>query len=193
MLAQALIHTLTKLPGVGPRAGQRLALFVLKNPELTQELIATLTDATHNTHTCSVCGNLDQKSPCSICSNQKRFHTVVCVVENIEDIWAIERTQEFMGTYHVLHGNLSARSAAQTMEHIDSLIERVKTNKVQEIILALSSTFDGQTTSHVILKKLEEHTLQISQLAHGVPLGTELEYMDKDTLTMALKGRRHFR
>lgn len=192
-LIRNLIQALTKLPGLGPRAAQKLALYLLKNPNLSKELVEALTTTTKSFFVCSVCGNFDDAAICSICSDAHRLPTIICVVEGVEDIWAMERTQEFSGVYHVLNGNLSARMAEQTMQRIDALIQRTKDHKAQEIILALSSTFDGQTTSHVILKKLENIDIQVSQIAQGVPLGTELDYMDKDTLTMALKGRRHFR
>lgn len=192
-LAQNLIQSLTKLPGVGPRAAQRLALHLLKNQSLAKEISQALQNAANQVFACATCGNLDASQTCSICADTHRLQTIICVVESVEDVWAMERTQEFRGLYHVLNGNLSARMAEQTILRIDALIQRAQNTNAQEIILALSSTFDGQTTGHIILKKLEKMDIQVSQIAQGVPCGTELDYMDKDTLTMALKGRRHFR
>ncbi|MCY4413636.1 MAG: recombination mediator RecR [Alphaproteobacteria bacterium] len=190
---QTLIDTLSKLPGVGMRASQRITLHLLKNTHLLTEVISSSSQALKTIQTCSVCGNIDSVSPCSLCTDAKRQNDIMCVVEHIEDIWALERTQEFSGRYHVLGGNLSARTATKTMERINDLIERVQQQNINEIILALSSTFDGQTTNHVIMKKLENCDIQISQLAHGVPVGAALDYMDKETLMMAIKARKHFR
>jgi len=190
---QSFITTLSKLPSVGPRAAQRIALNLIKTPSLIKEICDALNDIGQRATLCKDCGNVDLQDTCYICKDSSRQRSTICVVENVEDLWAMEKTQEFSGLYYILHGNLSARQAQQTTERIAQLTARVQAESIQEVILALSSTFDGQTTGHVIVKSLAKEAVQISQLAHGVPLGAELEYMDKDTLTTALKSRRHFR
>lgn len=192
-LVQNLINSLQKLPGVGPRASQKLALHLLQNPQLLSEVSESTRAAFEQVKTCHFCHNIDTQDPCSICQSTTRDHDLICIVESVNDIWAMERSKEFQGLYFSLNGNLSSKTYNATMSRIDFLTQHTSQKNVREIILALSNTFDGQTTAQILLQKLSNDNVQISQLAHGIPVGANLDYMDRDTLTMSLKARRHFR
>ena len=186
-----LIQQLTRLPGFGPRSARRVALFLLKKgTSVIQPLSAALMEAAEKVHPCSVCGNLDSVEPCSVCGDPAWDKTTICVVEGVADLWALERTG-FGGSYHVLGGTLSALDGiGPTDLNLASLINRAGTDGVREIILGLNATVDGQTTAHYIMDQLKDSTALVTQLAHGVPVGGELDYLDDGTLAAALKARK---
>lgn len=189
---ERLIQLLSKLPGLGPRSARRAALHLMKRRDtLLVPLSESMALAAESIRNCSVCGNLDSRDPCSVCSDQSRDRAVICVVEDAGDLWALERTRAFRGTYHVLGGTLSALQGVGPDDlNIPSLVERAKDPAVTEVILALNATVDGQTTAHVVTDRLAGSGVSVSRLAHGVPVGGELDYLDDGTLTAALKARR---
>lgn len=189
---QNLIDRLAKLPGLGPRSGRRVALYLLKNRgDKLKPLVDALQTADAKLTDCAVCGNLDTQNPCSICTNPKRDPTLLCVVEGVADLWAVERSGCFRGHYHVLGGTLSALEGVRPEDlRIRSLVSRVQQNQIQEVILALNATVDGQTTAHYIMDQLDHMSVQVTQLAQGVPLGGELDYLDDGTLLTAMNSRR---
>ena len=189
-----LIQLLAKLPGFGPRSARRAALFLIKRRESLMEPLATaLAEAARAVHPCSVCGNLDTVDPCALCSDQKRDAGVICVVEDVADLWALERGHVFKGRYHVLGGTLSALDGVGPNElRIEPLVRRVRDERAREVILAMNATVEGQTTAHYIVDRLEATGVQITRLAHGVPVGGELDYLDESTLTAAIRQRTPF-
>lgn len=189
---ERLIQMLARLPGLGPRSARRVALHLLKRRDATlAPLIQALTEAAANVRTCGACGNLDTTDPCGICANPKRDGTVVCIVEDVADLWAMERTGAFRGHYHVLGGALSALDGVGPEElRIPKLVERITTERVAEVILATNSTVEGQTTAHYIAERLAGSGAKVSGLAQGIPVGGELDYLDDGTLSAALKARR---
>ncbi|MCW2238071.1 recombination mediator RecR [Azospirillum canadense] len=189
---ERLIQLLSKLPGLGPRSARRAALHLMKRRDtLLVPLSESMALAAESIRNCSVCGNLDSRDPCSVCSDHTRDRAVICVVEDAGDLWALERTRAFRGTYHVLGGTLSALQGVGPDDlNIPSLVERAKDPAVKEVILALNATVDGQTTAHVVTDRLAGSGVSVSRLAHGVPVGGELDYLDDGTLTAALKARR---
>jgi recombination protein RecR len=190
---KTLIQLLSKLPGLGPRSGKRIALHLLQNRYTTlSTLTASLQDVGVKVKECDICGNLDSAIPCSLCQDPRRDKTVICVVENVADLWALERTASFKGHYHVLGGVLSALDGIGPEElRISGLLRRCQESKIQEIILALNATVEGQTTSHYLTESLKEVGIpHISSLARGVPIGGELDYLDEGTLATALLSRR---
>jgi recombination protein RecR len=186
-----LIQLLAKLPGLGPRSARRAALHLIKRrTQLMEPLAAALMAAARDIHPCSICGNLDTIDPCRICTDPKRDETILCVVEDLADLWAIERTGAFKGRYPVLGGTLSALDGIGPDElHIDALVRRIAEGKIREVVLALNVTVEGQTTAHYITDRLAATKVQISRLAHGVPVGGELDYLDEGTLSAALAAR----
>jgi recombination protein RecR len=189
---ERLIRLLAKLPGLGPRSARRVALHLLKRREsLMLPLVEAIEATAREVRTCSVCGNLDTADPCAICTDERRDGAMLCVVEEIADLWALERAHAFRGRYHVLGGTLSALDGIGPEDiGIGRLVERVKAGGVREVILATNATVEGQTTAHYIADKLAGSGAQVTRLAHGVPLGGELDYLDDGTLTAALKARR---
>ena len=187
----SLIQLLAKLPGLGPRSARRAALHLVKRREtLMQPLAEAMLAAARRIRACSICGNLDTEDPCALCSDPRRDPQVICVVEDVADLWAIERTAAYRGRYHVLGGTLSALEGVGPEElRIDALIARAK-GKVREIILALNATVEGQTTAHYVTDRLAGSGVVVSRLAHGVPVGGELDYLDEGTLSAALAQRR---
>lgn len=187
-----LTQLLSRLPGLGPRSARRAVLFLMKKREsLMLPLAKAMTDAAASITNCQTCGNLDTENPCAICQSPKRDHSKICVVEEVGDLWALERSGAFKGLYHVLGGTLSAldgRGPAQL--NVNQLLDRAGETHVQEIILALSATVDGQTTGHYLTECLAGYEVDVSKLAHGVPVGGSLDYLDDGTLTAALKARR---
>ncbi len=154
-----------------------------------------LAEALHNAalhvRACSVCGNMGGSDPCEICNDPNRDRSLICVIEDVADLWALERSHAFRGQYHVLGGTLSALDGVRPGDlRIDALIDRVKNNSIKEVILALNVTVEGQTTSHYVMDKLSELGITVSKLAHGLPVGGELDYLDDGTLTAALQARR---
>lgn len=187
-----LIQLLAKLPGLGPRSARRAALHLLKRREaLMQPLARAIAAAAEAIHKCSACGNLDSGAVCAICRDPKRDGTVICVVEDVADLWALERAGAFGGRYHVLGGTLSALDGVGPEDlGIAELVARARDPSVTEVILAMSATVDGQTTAHYVTDRLADCQATISRLAHGVPVGGELDYLDDGTLTAALRARR---
>jgi recombination protein RecR len=185
-----LIQLLAKLPGLGPRSARRAALYLLKRRESVLEpLAAALAKAAQAIRPCELCGNLDTESPCAICRDRERDPRLICVVEDLADLWALERSGAFRGRYHVLGGTLSALDGVGPEElNIARLVARVEPG--QEVILALNATVEGQTTAHYLADRLAGSGAKLSRLAHGVPIGGELDYLDDGTLTAALNARR---
>lgn len=189
---ESAIQLLARLPGLGPRSARRLVLHLLKRREtLLAPLTQALTRLEGSIRNCPVCGNLDTVEPCALCADPGRDHGVICVVEEVSDLWALERTRAFRGVYHVLGGTLSALDGVGPEDlGISALVARVRAGGVREVILALNATVDGQTTAHVVTDRLAGSGVAVSRLAQGVPLGGELDYLDDGTLTAALKARR---
>ena len=188
----ALIQLLSKLPGLGPRSARRAALHLVKRKEsLMQPLAEAMRAAAERIRACSICGNLDTDEPCALCRDQRRDPHLLCVVEDVADLWAIERTAAFRGRYHVLGGTLSALEGIGPEDlRIDALIARASGGEVKELILALNATVEGQTTAHYVMDRLAGTGVAVSRLAHGVPVGGELDYLDEGTLSAALAQRR---
>ena len=186
-----LVELLAKLPGLGPRSARRAALFLLKRRDaLMVPLSAALAEAAQRIRPCAVCGNLDTTDPCALCRDPRRDAALVCVVEEVADLWAIERAGAYKGRYHVLGGTLSALDGVGPEElRIAALVARVGEGQVREVILALNATVEGQTTAHYITDRLAATGVQVSRLAHGVPVGGELDYLDEGTVTAALAAR----
>lgn len=186
-----LIRRLGRLPGLGPRSARRAVLFLLKNRDrLMLPLARELHDIASTVRPCVDCGNLDTSDLCHICRDDQRDKSRICVVEDVGDLWAMERAAVFRGRYHVLGGTLSALDGRGPDDlTIDRLVRRAQNEEVVEVILALSATVDGQTTAHYIAEKLASSNLDVTRLAHGVPVGGELDYLDDGTLAQALKAR----
>ena len=188
---ERLIQLLSKLPGLGPRSARRAALALLKKRDtLLEPLAAAMTDAAAAIKPCQVCGNLDTRSPCAICSDNRRDGHILCVVEDVADLWALERAGVFRGRYHVLGGALSALDGITPEKlNVGGLMERVRSG-VDEVILAMNATVEGQTTAHYLMDLLTN--VKVTRLAHGVPVGGELDYLDEGTLSAAFRARREF-
>jgi recombination protein RecR len=188
---EQLITLLAKLPGLGPRSARRAALNLIKRKDtLMQPLAKAMTAAAEQIKSCSNCGNLDTRDPCKLCNDPRRDQTIICVVENVADLWALERTVSFRGQYHVLGGTLTALDGVGPDDlRIPQLVLRASSGGVKEVILATNATVDGQTTAHYIADRLEEKGIVVSGLAHGVPVGGELDYFDDGTISAAIKAR----
>ncbi len=191
---EELIRLFSKLPGLGPRSARRAVLHLMRNKEqVMKPLEHALGRAIENIRSCASCGNLDISDPCHICTDARRDVSVICVVEEVADLWAIDRCNLFKGQYHVLGGTLSAiddRGPSQL--NIESLIRRAASEEVKEIILATNATIEGQTTAHYLTTRLAVCNVSISRLAQGIPMGGELDYLDDGTLGAALKARLPF-
>lgn len=189
---ERLIQLLAKLPGLGPRSARRAALQMLqKRDTVMRPLAQALADAAERITACSTCGNLDTTDPCAVCRDPRRDERVICVVETVGDLWALERSSAFKGRYHVLGGVLSALDGVGPEDlNVPRLIERAGRGETTEIILALNATVDGQTTAHFLADKLAPSGVEITSLARGVPVGGELDYLDDGTLTAAFRSRR---
>ncbi len=187
-----LIQLFARLPGLGPRSARRAVLHLIQKREsLMQPLAAALGRAATEIHACGLCGNLDTQDPCAVCRDPRRDPAMICVVEQVSDLWALERSGAFKGRYHVLGGTLSALDGRGPEQlRVDALLARAREPQVREVILALSATVDGQTTAHYLADRLSGLDLEVTALAHGVPVGGELDYLDDGTLTAALKARR---
>jgi len=187
-----LMNILGKLPGLGPRSARRMVLHLLKRREaLMLPLVEALERAAQQVKGCSVCGNLGGSDPCEICRDPGRDRSLICVVEDVADLWALERSHAFRGLYHVLGGTLSALEGVRPADlRIDKLLERIRESGVKEVILALNATVEGQTTAHYVAEKLAPAGVSVSKLAHGLPVGGELDYLDDGTLMAALQARR---
>ncbi len=188
---ERVIQLLSRLPGLGPRSARRAALHMINRREsLMQPLAQALKDASEAIKICGTCGNLDTVDPCGVCGNPNRDASVLCVVEQVADLWALERTASFKGRYHVLGGVLSAIDGVGPEDlNISALVERCSA-EVKEVILATNLTVEGQTTAHYIIERLAPTGVAVTRLAHGVPVGGELDYLDDGTLSAALQARR---
>jgi recombination protein RecR len=191
---ERLIQALGKLPGLGPRSARRAALALIKRKEaLLDPLAAALIDAGRAIKVCTTCGHIDTTDPCFICRDPRRDMTALCAVEDVGDVWALERAGVFRGRYHVIGGTLSALDGrGPDALNIMPLVERVRANGIAEVILALSATVEGQTTAHYLTDLLSATGVRVSRLAHGVPIGGELGYLDDGTLAAAFKARQPF-
>ena len=186
-----VIQLLAKLPGLGPRSARRATLYLLKHGDtVLAPLVAALGVAAERVAPCSVCGNLDTADPCALCQDGRRDRSVICIVEEVSDLWALARTGVFKGRFHVLGGVLSPLDGVGPEDlNIAGLVARAREPQVTEVILATSATVDGQTTAHYIADRLADCDVTVSRLAQGVPVGGELEYLDDGTLAAALKAR----
>ncbi len=194
MSIENLSKIISRLPGMGPRIAKRIVLSLASNKEKSLiPLISSLQDLNDKIHNCETCGNLDEGMVCAICLNKNRDDSLICVVEEVADLWAIERAENYRGKYHVLGGNLSAMSG-KTVEdlNLESLYSRLKSGTVAEVIIATSATIDGQTTAHFLSETLKDFNLKITRLAHGIPIGSELDYLDEGTINIAFKTRGEF-
>jgi recombination protein RecR len=191
---ERLIQILAKLPGLGPRSARRAVLHLIKNREkLLSPLALALAEARDKVVVCSVCGNVDTIDPCSLCSDPRRDQSVLCVVEDVSDLWALERAGAWSGLYHVLGGTLSAIEGVRPEDlSIAQLSARAAAPEIKEVVLAVNATVEGQTTAHYITDLLKPLPIKLSRLAHGVPVGGELDYLDEGTLTAAIRSRREF-
>jgi recombination protein RecR len=189
---EALSQALARLPGLGPRSARRAVLHLMKRRETALEpLLAALRDVSERLSTCSTCGNLDTSDPCGICSDARRDDKLLCVVEEVADLWALDRSRLFPGRYHVLGGRLSALEGVRPEDlGIDKLVGRVAAGGIDEVVLAMNATLEGQTTAHYLAERLEKFPVRLTQLAHGLPVGGELDYLDEGTLAQALRARR---
>ncbi|PMQ01495.1 MAG: recombination protein RecR [Dictyoglomus sp. NZ13-RE01] len=190
-----LIEELSKLPGVGPKSAQRIAYYLLKQPDsFVENLGEILIHLKKKVKYCSICFNLSEKDPCEICSNPERDHSVVCVVAESKDVWAMERTNEYKGVYHVLGGLISPLDGVFPEDlRILELKRRVERGDINEVILATNSTTEGEVTAVYIAKLLRDYPIKITRIAYGIPVGTELDFADELTLIHALKGRQEFK
>ncbi len=187
-----VVQLLARLPGLGPRSARRAALHLIQRGDtLLVPLAEALATAADRVNRCSVCGNLDTIQPCGICIDPRRDRSTICVVEEVADLWALERSGTFRGLYHVLGGNLSALDGVGPEDlNITGLVGRASDAGCREVIMATSATVDGQTTAHYIFDRLADSAVTVSRLAHGVPVGGELDYLDDGTLIAALSARR---
>lgn len=189
---ESLTQALSKLPGLGPRSARRAVLYLLKKREAAMgPLLRALEAVNAALQTCSVCGNVDTVNPCSICSDPRRDPRSLCVVEDVADLWALDRSRLFPGRFHVLGGRLSALEGVRPEDlSIDALVGRIAAGGIDEVVLAMNATLEGQTTAHYIAERLERFPVRLTQLAHGLPVGGELDYLDEGTLAQALRARR---
>jgi recombination protein RecR len=189
---ETLIALLAKLPGLGPRSARRVALQLIKKREgLLVPLAQALAEAARSVRPCSVCGNVDTVDPCGLCKDQRRDNGLLCVIEEVGDLWALERAQVFAGRYHVLGGTLSALDGIGPDNlALAPLITRVAEGQIREVVLAMNATVDGQATAHYVAERLAPFGVRVSRLAHGVPVGGELDYLDDGTLEAAFRARR---
>jgi recombination protein RecR len=191
---ERLIQLLARLPGLGPRSARRAALFLIKKREqIMAPLSAALAAALERIQVCSVCGNIDTRDPCTVCVDPRRDGATIVVVADVADLWALERAQAVSARYHVLGGTLSPLDGVGPQDlSIDALVTRAHAPEVAEIILALNATVDGQTTAHYITDLLHDAGVKVTRLAHGVPVGGELDYLDEGTLAAAIRQRTPF-
>lgn len=189
---ERLIQLLAKLPGLGPRSARRAALHLIKNRDkLLTPLASAIAEARDKVTVCGTCGNVDTSDPCTLCTDPRRDQSIICVVEEVGDLWALERAGAWNGLYHVLGGTLSAIEGVRPEDlSISQLIARAA--NIKEVVLAVNATVEGQTTAHYITERLKGFDIATSRLAHGVPVGGELDYLDEGTLTQAMKARRPF-
>ncbi len=188
---EKLIKIIAKLPGLGQRSAKRQALFLMKKKEsVLMPMIEIMQNVAENVKSCKICGNFDTDEICSICRDEKKDNSLLCVVQDVADLWAMERSSYFKGKYHVVGGLLSAIDGIGPDNlNISTIFDRIEKDGIKEIIMALPLTVDGQTTSHFIANKLKNYDVKITTLAHGVPMGGELDYLDEGTISTALRNR----
>lgn len=189
---EALSSALARLPGLGPRSARRAVLWLVKHRESAlPALLEALAGVSETLVECHICGNVDTTNPCGICADPRRDARALCVVEDVSDVWALDRARLFPGRYHVLGGRLSALDGIGPENlNIASLLARVEGGDIDEVVLAMNATLEGQTTAHYLAERLEAHPVRVTQLAHGLPVGGELDYLDEGTLAQALRARR---
>ena len=189
---EKLVKLVAKLPALGTRSARRIVLQLLKKREsLFLPLIETMTEVAEKVKSCEICGKYETESPCSVCSSETRDGTLLCVVQDVADLWAMERVSMFKGKYHVLGGVLSALDGVAPEDlNIENLFKRLHREEVKEIILALPATIDGQITTNYLIQRLKDFDVKISTLAQGIPMGAELDYMDEGTIQLALNSRK---
>jgi len=189
-----LIESFEKLPGIGPKTAQRLTFYLLHVPQSQLETFAeALATLKKNTVLCSICHNVTDKDPCSVCSNQNRDKSIICVVEQPLDVLALEKTGEYQGVYHVLHGAISPLNNIGPDElHIRELLPRLKNREVKEVILATNPNMEGEATAMYLAKLIKPLEIKVTRLAHGLPVGADIEYADEVTLSRAIEGRRKY-
>ena len=189
---ESLAGALARLPGLGPRSARRAVLWLVKNRmSALPALLEALSEVADTLVECSTCGNIDTSDPCGICGDPRRDARLLCVVEDVADVWALDRARLFAGRYHVLGGKLSALDGVGPEDlNIASLLGRVADGAVDEVVLAMNATLEGQTAAHYLAERLEGLPLRVTQLAHGLPVGGELDYLDEGTLAQALRARR---
>ncbi len=189
---EALTQALARLPGLGPRSARRAVLHLLKKRDAALgPLREALTAVDERLENCSVCGNVDTTNPCAICADARRDQRSLCVVEEVADLWALDRSRLFPGRFHVLGGRLSALEGIRPEDlSIDNLVRRIEAGGIDEVVLAMNATLEGQTTAHYIAERIERFPVRVTQLAHGLPVGGELDYLDEGTLAQALRARR---
>jgi recombination protein RecR len=189
---ETLSAALARLPGLGPRSARRAVLWLVKRRETALgQLLQALTAVQDTLVECHVCGNVDTRDPCGICADPRRDARQLCVVEDVADLWALDRAKLFTGRYHVLGGRLSALEGIRPEDlGIDKLVARVAAGGIDEVVLAMNATLEGQTTAHYLAERLEGYPVRITQLAHGLPVGGELDDLDEGTLAQALRARR---
>nr|WP_137676233.1 recombination mediator RecR [Parerythrobacter lutipelagi] len=187
-----LAAALARLPGLGPRSARRAVLWLVKRrDQALPQLLEAMEQVRDRLVECETCGNIDTQNPCGVCADPRRDAKSICVVEDVSDLWALDRAKLFTGTYHVLGGRLSALDGVRPEDlNIAPLLARVEAGGVDEVVLAMNATLEGQTTSHYIAERLEGFPVRITQLAHGLPVGGELDYLDEGTLAQALRARR---
>ena len=189
---ETLTQALSRLPGLGPRSARRAVLHLLKRREAALgPLLAALQAVEARLATCATCGNVDTADPCGICADPRRDARALCVVEEVADLWALDRSRLFPGRFHVLGGRLSALEGVRPEDlTIDTLVRRVEAGGIDEVVLAMNATLEGQTTAHYVAERIERFPVRVTQLAHGLPVGGELDYLDEGTLAQALRARR---
>ena len=189
---ETLTSALSRLPGLGPRSARRAVLWLIKRRETSLVALLEALDAVRDGLVeCATCGNVDTINPCGICTDPRRDARQLCVVEDVADLWALERARLFPGRFHVLGGRLSALEGIRPTDlAIDSLVARVAAGGIDEVVLAMNATLEGQTTAHYLAERLEKYPVRLTQLAHGLPVGGELDYLDEGTLAQALRARR---
>jgi recombination protein RecR len=189
---ETLTQALSRLPGLGPRSARRAVLHLLKRREAALEpLLSALQAVAARLSTCSTCGNVDTSDPCQVCSDPRRDARSLCVVEEVADLWALDRSRLFPGRFHVLGGRLSALEGVRPEDlAIDTLVRRIEAGGIDEVVLAMNATLEGQTTAHYVAERIERFPVRVTQLAHGLPVGGELDYLDEGTLAQALRARR---
>jgi recombination protein RecR len=189
---EALTAALARLPGLGPRSARRAVLHLLRRREgALVPLLDALAGVNERMRTCQTCGNVDTIDPCGICADPRRDARALCVVEDVADLWALDKSRLFPGRFHVLGGRLSALDGVRPEDlSIAQLVARVAAGGIDEVVLAMNATLEGQTTAHYVAERLEPYPVRLTQLAHGLPVGGELDYLDEGTLAQALRARR---